>query len=602
MKRLFSVFLIICTFVASLSLFSLSTGAADLSGSSDGCSWEINGSVLKIKGMGTVNVGREPSWRNRVTEIIIEEGPVKIDTSAFYDFNSLKKVTLPSTLKIIGYGAFYGCESLMTINMPEGLTTIESYAFDCCYDLIDVTIPKSVTSIGLGVFSECYALNYIGVDKNNPKYTSEDGILFSKDKTELLRYPPAKTNLTQYTVPAFVKKIAYQAFQAAWSLYDINIPDTVERIGTNAFVQTIPYNDGSRMVNGVLYIDNHVIVANNEDLSTFEVRKGTKTIADGAFAACQGLKNIVLPEGLLYIGGDAFAWCDRLQTINIPGTVKSIGESAFLSCDSLKNVFYSETKSHASRISIGNYNNALKNATWTYNACVQSTNHTWGEEMQSLDPTCTATGEMKKVCARCGVESVEKIDALGHVNEVWSQTKAPTCVEGGTEESECVICSEISTRRIDPKEHVFVAWAVDIAATCTDVGIEKRTCVLCNELEARNIEPTGHNFGEWSVSVEADCETAGESLRICSTCGATEKLPIEAVGHDYGNAVITKKPTTKRVGNEELTCKNCGDLSVREIPMLDKAEIDTTLILIVGGVLIAAAVAIIVLLLIKKKK
>lgn len=602
MKRFFSVLLIVCTLVASLSIFSLNVGAANVSGSSGGCSWELDGSVLKIKGTGTVSVGREPSWRDRVTEIIIEEGPLKIDMSAFYDFNSLKKVTLPSTLKIIGHSAFYGCESLLTINLPEGLTTIENYAFDCCYDLIDVTIPKSVTSIGLGVFSECYALNYIGVDKDNLKYTSEDGILFSKDKTALLRYPPAKSNLSQYTVPDSVKTIAYQAFQAAWSLRDINIPDTVEQIGANAFFQTIPYNDESRIVNGVLYIDNHVIVADNQNIITCEVREGTKTIADGAFAACKALKNIVLPEGLAYIGGNSFAWCSRLQTINIPGTVKFIGESAFSSCDSLKNVFYPKTKTHAARISIGNYNDTLKNATWTYNACIQSAEHKWGEETRSLEPTCTATGEMTKVCERCGLEDVEKIAALGHVNEVWSQTKAPTCVEGGTEESECVRCSEITTRRIDPKEHVFVAWYVDIAATCTDVGIEKRTCVLCNELEARNVEPTGHSFGEWSVSVEASCEAAGESLRACATCGATEKQPIEATGHDYGNAVITKKPTTKRVGNEELTCSRCGDISVREIPMLDKAEIDTTLILIVGGVLIAAAVVIIVLLLTRKKK
>ena len=148
-------------------------------------------------------------------------------------------------------------------------------------------------------------------------------------------------------------------------------------------------------------------------------------------------------------------------------------------------------------------------------------------------------------------------------------------------------------------------WRLDytqsVASTCVEKGKNVYVCSRCSETKTEAIDVIEHDFVKVSGEY-ATCENEGTVVEKCSICQKERKDTTKATGHDYGNAVITKKPTTKRVGNEELTCSRCGDISVREIPMLDKAEIDTTLILIVGGVLIAAAVVIIVILLLKKSK
>ena len=600
MKKFCSIVIVIVMLIASVSSFSIEANA--VSGSSDGCSWELNGSVLTIKGSGTVNVGQEPSWRNRVTDIVIEEGPVAIDFVAFRDFESLKRVTLPSTIKKIGKSAFSGCTSLISINIPENLSVVDDGAFSCCYGLVDFNVPKSLTMIGEHVFVECYALAYINVDKDNPVYSSEGGVLFNKDKTKLIRYPAGNKTLNKYTIPDTVVTIEDNAFQGAWALKDIDIPDTVMHIGTSAFDRTTPYNDNSRIENGVLYIDNHVIEVRDKNLTECRIKSGTKSIASGAFVSVRTLKKVIIPEGITAIGKYAFWYDTALESVFIPISVRFIGMGAFESCDSLKNVYYADSRTSARRITIEGYNEDLTNATWSHDTCIGGKDHNFGEAVENLAPTCTVGGESSKKCSVCGFERITKTASLGHKNEVWSQTKAPTCVESGTEESICVTCSEIITRSIDPKQHVFVPWYVDVAATCTSEGIEKRTCVLCNELEARNLEPLGHSFGEWEVSREATCEEKGENKRICPTCETVETEPISATGHDYGEAVITKKPTTRKVGSEESTCKKCGDVRVTEIPMLDKADIDTTLIIIIGGVLASLALAIVLVLLIRRKK
>ena len=80
------------------------------------------------------------------------------------------------------------------------VTVISGDTFFKCVDLKKVTIPSTVTSIGYDTFLGCTSLENIVVDAENKNYISEDGILFDKDKTELIQYPAAKAGVS-YTVP-----------------------------------------------------------------------------------------------------------------------------------------------------------------------------------------------------------------------------------------------------------------------------------------------------------------------------------------------------------------------------------------------------------------
>ena len=112
--------------------------------------------------------------------------------------------------------------------------------------LTTIAIPDSVTSIGECVFCGCGAL--INVDKDNKYFSSENGILFNKDKSKLIYYPNKKSEET-YTIPNSVTTISPLAFRNNWSLKSIIIPDSVQSIAEGAFSefdnQTIYANKNS---------------------------------------------------------------------------------------------------------------------------------------------------------------------------------------------------------------------------------------------------------------------------------------------------------------------------------------------------------------------
>ncbi|MBU5450827.1 leucine-rich repeat protein [Acetivibrio sp. MSJd-27] len=97
-------------------------------------------------------------------------------------------------------------------NIKSGTKTIADSAFFACGDLPNITIPKSVTSIGDEAFYSCLDLASITVDPDNPAYCSESGVLYSKEKTEIIRFPKEKAG-DSFAIPTGVIKIADGAFE-----------------------------------------------------------------------------------------------------------------------------------------------------------------------------------------------------------------------------------------------------------------------------------------------------------------------------------------------------------------------------------------------------
>ena len=156
-----------------------------------------------------------------------------IGVEAFYDC-SFTSVTIPDGVTIIKYSAFQNCTELTEVTFGNSITTIEYSAFYYCTSLKQVTIPKSVTNIGVNVFFYCTALTHINVDAANPAYSSENGVLFNKDKTTLLRYPAAKPGAT-YTVPKSVTCIGENAFGQCTALKELTLSENVSKIESYAF-------------------------------------------------------------------------------------------------------------------------------------------------------------------------------------------------------------------------------------------------------------------------------------------------------------------------------------------------------------------------------
>lgn len=128
--------------------------------------------------------------------------------------------------------AFEGCDSLTSITISEGIVSIGNMAFNYCRDLASATLPSTLIQIDAEPFHSCWALKTINVDANNPTYCSLDGVLYSKDKTNLIICPSGK--MGEYVIPNTTINIERNAF--SWSrLKSVTIPTSVTNIGNYAF-------------------------------------------------------------------------------------------------------------------------------------------------------------------------------------------------------------------------------------------------------------------------------------------------------------------------------------------------------------------------------
>jgi hypothetical protein len=230
--------------------------------------------TLKISGKGKMRDFKfvQPPWSKidtLIISLVIEEGVTHIGDRAFFNCTNLTSVMIPSSMITIGEAAFHNCTALMSIMIPGSVTKIGRFAFLGCTDLTSITvatdnahysfedgvlfnkdktfliqylpsrqsafytIPSSVTSIGNFAFSNCISLTSLRVAVDNTHYSSENGILFNKNKTSLLWYLPGRQST--YKIPYSVTKINGLAFEDCIGLMSIAIPGSVVSIGYNAF-------------------------------------------------------------------------------------------------------------------------------------------------------------------------------------------------------------------------------------------------------------------------------------------------------------------------------------------------------------------------------
>lgn len=99
------------------------------------------------------------------------------------------------------------------------------------------------------------------------------------------------------------------------------IPDTIKFIECEAFSGSIYYEDTSNWgpESGTLYIGDCMIEADIRfPGSVYEVRPGTRLIADNCFGYCNHIEKIRFPKSLKYIGREAFYECNNLKEIYLP--------------------------------------------------------------------------------------------------------------------------------------------------------------------------------------------------------------------------------------------------------------------------------------------
>ncbi|WP_044974613.1 leucine-rich repeat domain-containing protein [Ruminococcus sp. HUN007] len=175
--------------------------------------------------------------------------------------------------------AFQGCIS-KDITLPEGVKSIGEDVFS--EHLVNLTLPASFEEFTTDEpFVNCSKLKSLTVAEGNEKYSSENGILYNKDKSVLLIYPQAKED-EKAVLPSSVKAIAVSAFCYNEHLKTIDL-SSAEAVGDYAF-------DGCTA------------------LRTVKFSKDLKDVGYCAFLGCRSLKNVRVYDNLVSIGEYAFGY------------------------------------------------------------------------------------------------------------------------------------------------------------------------------------------------------------------------------------------------------------------------------------------------------
>ncbi len=162
---------------------------------------------------GVRRIGRRTfAWCIRLKDVQFPEGLQQIDAESFSGCRELMGLSLPEGLTRIGENAFYGCESLMELTLPRSVREIGRWAFNDCKTLERVRITDSV--VDFSVFWGCDRLEAYVIPPASGHYSAVDGVVFSRDGTRLIAYPPGRRSW-RYDIPEKVTEFPASAFDKA---------------------------------------------------------------------------------------------------------------------------------------------------------------------------------------------------------------------------------------------------------------------------------------------------------------------------------------------------------------------------------------------------
>lgn len=450
-----------------------------------------------------------------------------IGKEAFYDCREITELTIPGSVRVIGENAFTFCIGLYKVSLADSVTRIEDGAFFGCYLLGSVTIPESVTFIGESAFCSC-------------------------------------EELTAVAIPKSVVHIGSAAFADCPKLTGIWVAEQ----------NPVYINDSF----GALYTkDGSVLVAVPGSFSGhYTVSQGITTVGKEAFAYCQRLTGVTIPDSVVRIGAHAFYGCKNLKDLSIPESVVGIGFSAFSGCSQLQLQVYENCSYYASgdnpyHFLIRAVDTEIKEvnihpqtkiiADCGLYLCSEMTQVTIPEGLTHIGDSALAW--CHQLTDLTIPKSVEKIGASAFENcgfdTVFFAGDAPNCSKSafagvsatvyyhqGAAGWEDVEFSNLGSAErpgeiiLVEAEHICPEYTYDENHTCTQDGTERAVCRYCAETVIRTAEGTAAHRYSGGICIlcgQADvCSLTGQFL---CTGGAEATLTLTPVGSSIPTATFS---------------------------------------------------------------
>ncbi len=204
-------------------------------------------------------------------------------------------------------------------------------------------------------------------------------------------------------------------------------------------------------------------------------------------------------------------------------------------------------------------------------------NHSWGELVPEVQPTCTKSGHTEYYkCSECqklkdGYKD-EDIDPIPHTFGADKVRTEPTCTKQGSETGTCELCHNKVTNIIPATGHSY-AEKIEREATCSLEGSKIEECTSCHEMKPDSrvsIPKTAHTYAE-KIETAATCTAPGSKIEECTACHEMKpdsRTSIPMLDHSYGSWNTVLAASCSAEGKEERTCASCGGKEERALQRL----------------------------------
>lgn len=316
---------------------------------------------------------------------------IEIDNYAFYDCGDVKSIVIPDTVIKVEDGAFNYCyelrdisfgKSLRDINfheslycphlesisihslnqyyasddglvydkkankllfcpqrksgdvvIKEGTTSVNNNAFYACGLIETISVPNSLSYFSEETFADTNSLKAFHVSADHATLSTKDGVLFTEDKTGLLKYPNGRSGTT-YIIPDSVVSIGMNAFYGAYKLETMDVPSNVKSIGYQGFARCSSLRE----------------ITFSDELTT---------MGDRMFWYCQNLENFTFPSNTDYVCPKMFEYCFSLSYVVAKNKIEGIFANAFNGCYSFDTFYYEGKRQQFLNVEI--YENDVSN-------------------------------------------------------------------------------------------------------------------------------------------------------------------------------------------------------------------------------------------------